>query len=58
MARILIIHSPGERLLPCGAEMVRHLHLSQAMLDIADDLQGVDICELARKLAEMLLEQL
>jgi hypothetical protein len=33
-------------------------HVKMAQLDIASDLEGKDIYEIARKLGEMLLEQL
>lgn len=58
MARLLIIYSPDGRLDPAAPEFVEGLRLKQAMLDIPGDLANRDIYEIARRLAELLLEQL
>lgn len=57
MARLLVAYDPTGRLDP-APETVRELRLRQAMLDLPDNLDSTDIYALARKLAEMLLEQL
>lgn len=55
MARLHIIYDPLEPGL-----QVAHLPASikSAVLPIPDDLEGRDIYEIARKLAELMLEQL
>jgi hypothetical protein len=58
MAKLLIIHAPARaNIVGFTPDVAQHMGVKQAMLDIADDIEGVDIYEIARKLAEMLLEQ-
>lgn len=57
MAVLHIIHSPDGRL-TVPQETRIAAHLTMASLDIPDDLEGRDIYEIARKLSELLLEQL
>lgn len=58
MARLIVIFDPDARveLPPAGDHCTRNLRCS--LLDIADDLGDRDIYEIARRLAELLLEQL
>lgn len=60
MARLIICYDPNEKIQLIEPMMANknNMNLSQALLDIADDLDKTDIYEIARKLAEMLLEQL
>lgn len=57
MARLLIVYDPDERINLCSFEFKRG-KIKEALLDINDDIDPSDIYTLARKLAEMLLEQL
>jgi hypothetical protein len=57
MARLLIIYDPDERVTCCPPEYKRG-NLKEAVLDISNDIESQDIYNLARKLAELLLEQL
>ena len=57
MARLLIVYDPDERVTCCPPEYKRG-KIKEALLDISDDIEPSDIYTLARKLAEMLLEQL
>lgn len=57
MSRIIVIYdSRGD--MQCVPSDRAPRGLKQAMLDIPDDLEGKDIYQIARKLAEMLLEQI
>jgi len=59
MARLLIIYDGTATVLPIPEDRIPDdVTVRQATLDIADDIDKVDIYEIARKLAEMLLEQL
>ncbi len=58
MGRLHIIFDPSERLVPLGEDAAKALEARVAMLTVPDDLEGRDIYEIARKLAELLLEQL
>lgn len=57
MARLLVVYDPDERVTVCPPEYKRG-RIKEAVLDIHDDIENTDIYNLARKLAEMLLEQL
>jgi len=57
MARLLIVYDPDERITLCQPEYKRG-RLKEVVLDISDDIESADIYTLARKLAELLLEQL
>jgi hypothetical protein len=58
MARLLLLYDPTGALEGMPTEMVAFLGAKQARLDVPDDLSDVDIYEIARSLAELLLEQL
>ena len=57
MARLLIVYDPDERIHVASPDYKRG-KLKEALLDIHDDIESTDIYNIARKLAEMLLEQL
>ena len=61
MARLLIMFDPGN-LVVGHSEADRHFMakngVRHASIDIADDLATMDIYQTARKLADMLLEQI
>jgi len=57
MARLLIAYDPDERITLCPPEYKRG-RIKEAVLDISNDIEASDIYTLARKLAELLLEQL
>lgn len=54
MARLLIVYDPSGQL----HGPIPELEVKSAALDIRDDIDNQDIYALAKKLAEMLLEQL
>ena len=58
MPRLLIMYDPHDHIHPTHYETKKVLELSEAYLDIAEGLEDKDIYNIARKLAEMLLEQL
>lgn len=58
MARVIIVFDPDGRLGPVPEDEAHATRIKQAMLDLPDDLADRDIYEIARKLAELLLEQL
>ena len=58
MAKLLLIYDPDDRVM-LSIEDRRHMPtLKTAELSLADDLEGKDIYEIARKLSELLLEQI
>lgn len=59
-SRLVVIYDPEARLiLPSGSDMGGYPpSLKCAALDVPSDLAGRDIYEVARRLAELLLEQL
>lgn len=59
MPKIIIVYDPTGIMVPVDMKWVpEHRRPRHAVLDLADDMKGRDIYEIARKLAEMLLEQL
>ena len=58
MAVLHIIFDPTNKLEPTIVGELFDMGLRQATLPIPDDLDGQDIYAVARKLAELLLEQL
>lgn len=58
MAKLLIIYDPNDRIRAPDEQEKHHLGLKEAILAVPDDLEGTDIYAIARKLAELLLEQL
>lgn len=57
MGRLTVVYDKSGKCQLSGDAM-KYFKLKTASLDIADDLEGRDIYEIARKLAELLLEQL
>jgi hypothetical protein len=57
MAKLVILYDEENRL-HFNSEQLTHLNIKEASLSISDNLENEDIYTLARKLAEMLLEQL
>jgi hypothetical protein len=57
MAKLVILYDEENRL-HFNSEQLTHLNIKEATLSISDNLENEDIYTLARKLAEMLLEQL
>lgn len=57
MPKLHVIYDPTDRL-EVRSEPIEACKLKVAMLSVSEDLEGSDIYALARKLAEMLLEQL
>ena len=55
MANLLVTYDPYGRTI--GHPRAEEAGLKQAILSLPDGLEGQDICEVARKLAELLLEQ-
>lgn len=59
MPKLIVIYDPmGNLSYQLPIDMPAHVRPKAAEMHVADDLDGVDIYELARKLAEMLLEQI
>lgn len=60
MARLHIIYDPDDRIItqPVDQDMYSKFDIKTATLSIKDDLHSHDIYSLARRLSEMLLEQL
>lgn len=58
MPRLLVTYDPHDRIHPSHPEIKRSLEISEGYLDLAEGLEDKDIYNIARKLAEMLLEQL
>jgi hypothetical protein len=57
MPKLHVIYDPTDRL-EVRSEPIEMCQLKVAMLSVPEDLEGNDIHALARKLAELLLEQL
>ena len=57
-ARLMVIFDPTGEIEPAHPIAMRDRGLRHAILDLPADLDGVDIYDRARKLAELLLEQL
>lgn len=58
MPNLTVIYDPDDKISGLTVEDRKRFGIKQANLSIAEDLEGSDIYALARKLAEMLLEQL
>ncbi len=58
MAQLLIVYDPNDRISLMPTDQRKHLDVKEAILPVAEDLENSDIYTLARKLAELLLEQL
>ncbi len=58
MARLMVIYDPNDRISGLPPDTLKHLGVKEAVLSIPEDLEGNDIYALARKLSELLLEQL
>lgn len=58
MAQLLIVFDPNDRISLMPVEQRKHLEVKEAILPIPEGLENSDIYTLARKLAELLLEQL
>jgi len=57
MASIHVIYDPNDRISQ-DTERDKEIGLKVARMALADDLESIDIYNVARKLSEMLLEQL
>ncbi len=57
MSQLYIIYDPTNTLI-LTSDIVKALGLKEAMLSIPNDLENNDIYTIAKKLAELLLEQL
>lgn len=58
MASIFVAYSPTAALDVVNKEDAEKLAIKQALMDLPDGLSGRDVYEIARRLAELLLEQL
>lgn len=58
MASIFVAYSPTVELDVVNKEDAEKLEIKQALMDLPDGLSGRDVYEIARRLAELLLEQL
>ena len=57
MASIHVLYDPNDRIVQ-DPERDKHIGLKVARLPVPDELENVDIYNVAKKLAELLLEQL
>jgi hypothetical protein len=60
MASILVVYDPKDRLrlAPNEADAERHLGIRFARMSIAEDLDGVDIYDIAEAVCKILLENI
>jgi hypothetical protein len=58
MAQLIIIYDPHSKLLPLSKEAQEYFDCRYASLPIQNNLENADIYAIAKKLAELLLEQL
>jgi hypothetical protein len=58
VSKLLLIYDPTDRVTGMPICEMKDLGIKEARLSIPDDLEGHDIYTIAKKLAEMLLEQL
>lgn len=57
MPKLMVVYDPEDKVSGLPVEMRRQYNIMEATLSVPEDLEGNDIYALARKLAEMLLEQ-
>jgi hypothetical protein len=58
MPKLMVVYDPKDKVSGLPVEMRRQYDIMEATLSVPEDLEGLDIYSLARKLAELLLEQL
>lgn len=58
MPKLVVLFDPNDRISGLPPEEMRRMEVKEATLSVPEDLEGSDIYHLARKLAELLLEQL
>jgi|HubBroStandDraft_1064217.scaffolds.fasta_scaffold08818_7 hypothetical protein len=58
MPKLMVVYDPQDKVSGLPIEMRRQYDIMEATLSIPEDLEGLDIYALARKLSELLLEQL
>lgn len=58
MPKLMVVYDPEDKVSGLPPEMRKQYNIMEATLSIPEDLHGHDIYALARKLSEMLLEQL
>lgn len=58
MPKLMVIYDPRDVISGLPLELRREKGIKEATLSVSEDLKGSDIYALARKLSEMLLEQL
>ena len=58
MPKLMVIYDPRDIVSGLPVEFRREKEIMEATLSVPDDLNGIDIYNLARKLCELLLEQL
>lgn len=58
MPKLMIVYDPDDRISGLTPDMRKHLCVSEATLSVPEGLEGKDIYTIARKLAELLVEQL
>ena len=58
MARLIVVFDPNDRISGIPVEEMKRLGVKEASLSIPENLEGNDIYAIAKKLSELLLEQL
>ncbi len=57
MPKIIIVYDPIDSVEGFTADAKKQLGIKEASLSLPEDLEGIDIYNIAKKLAELLLEQ-
>jgi len=57
MPKIIITYDPTDRVVGFIVDVKKQLGIKEASLSLPEDLEGIDIYNIAKKLAELLLEQ-
>ena len=57
MPKLHVIYDPGDNIQAMPGQLQEQLQIKVAILSIPKDLKSVDIYHLAKRLAELLLEQ-